>query len=303
MPPADADFHETLRARYGVVAALRAGAAATLDRAGDLGDGFAAAVWRNARDRMRYRMPGHHTVSLYLEGGEGTVRTDRPGLRGAPGRLCLLPADHESGWAIDGPLRFVHLYFGHAALAATGIRLWDVDIRENRLRDDTFYEDPRAAELMGRIAGGDWSDPAQRLVLTEAGHDLLAHLATHAVGRRETPRLKAGLGPAARRRVLDFIENALAEPLTLSDLARVTALSEYHFSRMFALSVGMPPHRYVLARRMALARRLLRESAEPQPVIAEACGFAHASHLSRVFRAVHGAPPDAWRRAVRSPAP
>lgn len=292
------DRCESLCARYGVVATLCTQSTARLERATTLGDAFAAAIWRNGRDRTGYCAPGHHTVSLYLEGGEATTRLDRPGLRGGPGRLCLLPADHASRWAIDAPMRFVHFYFDQETFAAAGVQLWGTDIRLTRLRDDTFYEEAETARLMRRIAVADWDDPSQRLALTEAAHDLLAWLATHAISRRETPRVKGGLSTRTLRRALDFIEAALHEPLTLGDLAHVAGLSEYHFARMFALSAGAPPHRYVLARRLGRARRLLRETAAPLSAIAEDCGFAHASHLSRAFRRAHGAPPDAWRRAI-----
>lgn len=102
-----------------------------------------------------------------------------------------------------------------------------------------------------------------------------------------------------RRRLMEYIDNRLAEPISLGELAAYAALSEYHFARMFRESFGMPPHQYVLARRLELARKLLRDGELPLGEIALACGFASASHFSNRFRAAVGATPGAYRAAFR----
>jgi AraC family transcriptional regulator len=88
--------------------------------------------------------------------------------------------------------------------------------------------------------------------------------------------------------LVEFIDSQLAEPISLGQLAGLCALSEYHFARMFRVSFGLPPHQYVLARRMSRARELLRCTALPLGEIALACGFASASHFTNRFRQVLG---------------
>ena len=69
------------------------------------------------------------------------------------------------------------------------------------------------------------------------------------------------------------------------------------YKRQFHSSFGVPPHRYVLARRLARACQLLRQ---PQPSLSEvalACGFASASHFSNRFRQALGATPRQYRAA------
>jgi AraC family transcriptional regulator len=100
-----------------------------------------------------------------------------------------------------------------------------------------------------------------------------------------------------RRRVLDYIEAHLAAPLSLGELAQLCNLSEFHFARMFRLSLGVPPHRYVLARRIGMARRLLRAREAPLGEIGLACGFASPSHFSSRFRQAMGDTPAAYRKA------
>lgn len=290
---------QRLAARYGVVAAL-ASSRAVLEHAVEIGDGFTLAQWRNAHDTTGYRAPGHHTLSLYLEGGEGTRRIGFPDRIGGPGRFCLLPADHESHWTLENPMRFLHFYFDSGSLAAAGAAVHDADIRETALPDDTFFHDAEAARLMAGFLKVGWNRPDAALAATQIGHDLLAHLAGRHLGRRPSPALDGGLAPHIRRRVLDFIEAALDETLTLGRLAAMAGLSEYHFARMFRASVGLPPHAYVLARRLDRARRLLAGTDRPLAEIAAACGFTHPSHLTRHFRAAFGGPPGTWRAAVRA---
>ncbi|WP_147465755.1 helix-turn-helix transcriptional regulator, partial [Pseudomonas syringae] len=76
------------------------------------------------------------------------------------------------------------------------------------------------------------------------------------------------------------------------------ALSEYHFARMFRESFGLPPHQYLLSRRIEQARQLLRSTGKPLGEIALACGFASASHFSNRFRQATGATPGEYRTAL-----
>ena len=82
----------------------------------DLGEGCAVTIWQNGFDRIRYETPQNHTFSLYLEGGTGTRRTDRGGVPGFPGAICIMPEGCGSAWEIGAPFRFVHLYLSDAGL-------------------------------------------------------------------------------------------------------------------------------------------------------------------------------------------
>ncbi|MND61187.1 HTH-type transcriptional activator RhaS [compost metagenome] len=69
---------------------------------------------------------------------------------------------------------------------------------------------------------------------------------------------------------------------------------------MFRESFGLPPHQYLLARRLAKARQLLRYGQLPLGEVALLCGFASASHFSNRFRQALGATPGAYRTALKS---
>jgi AraC family transcriptional regulator len=272
---------------------------ARLLRSAALGDGLAAAVWRNAADATRYSRPSHHTLSLYLSGGHHTWRHEAPDLRGEPGRLCVMPAGHESRWVVGGEQSFVHLYFDEAQLAPLAVRLLDREPREVQVPDLTFVADAGVAAPLHALALLDWHDPQARLQANALGHEALAALlVAHATrGHRAPPR--GGLSAPVRRRLVEWTEARLGEPLTIGEMAAVAALSEHHFARMFRTSFGIAPHAWVLWLRIERAKQLLRHSDAPLDEVARQCGLASASHLVNRFRARTGVTPGQYRQLRR----
>jgi AraC family transcriptional regulator len=263
----------------------------------ELGDGLSAALWTNHHDAQDYEAPSHHTLSCYIAGGTGTFRRDQPGQKGGPDKLCILPADHESGWVINGDIRLAHLYFSAEQFALGCVTLLDREPREMQLREQTFLEDPQQAQRFRQLLTLNWDEPAERLLTSSLAHELISHTLLSQVGARQGLRLKGGLAPHQRRQLVEFIDTQLAEPISLGQLAGLCALSEYHFARMFRTSFGLPPHQYVLARRLSRARELLRGTAFPLGEIALACGFASASHFTNRFKQVLGGTPGEYRQA------
>ena len=273
---------------------------ARLHALAQLSDGLALARWSNAHDARDYLAPSHHTLSCYLSGGTGTFRRERPGDKGAPDRLCIMPAEHESAWIINGQIQLAHLYIEPERFALGVVALLDREPRSLQLEEATFLEDIEQATRFRQLCQLDWQEPGERLLASSLAHELLDHALLTQVGLRQGLRLKGGLAPASRRHLREHIEQHLAEPLPLSELAGLCALSEYHFARMFQTSFGLPPHRYVLARRLARACHLLRHSQLPLGEVALACGFASASHFSNRFRQALGATPGQYRNALAS---
>ena len=97
------------------------------------------------------------------------------------------------------------------------------------------------------------------------------------------------------RRVCDFIEDNLNGPLPLLELSAVVHVSPYHFARLFKQSTGVPPHRFVLGRRIARASALLRESQLPVGEVGRLVGFRTPSYFPTAFRRMTGTTPSAYR--------
>jgi AraC family transcriptional regulator len=95
--------------------------------------------------------------------------------------------------------------------------------------------------------------------------------------------------------VLAYIDAHLAENIGLQDMATVAGLGQHHFSTMFRQSTGISPYRYVIERRIDLAKRQLRQQDTAIIDIALACGFADQSHLTKHFRRSVGITPRTFR--------
>ncbi|MCO6688643.1 MULTISPECIES: helix-turn-helix transcriptional regulator [Pseudomonas] len=279
--------------------AMHASPHARLELSAHLGDGLAAALWSNRDDARDYQAPSHHTLSCYIADGTGTFRRQRPGDKGAPDKLCVMPAGQESNWVVNGAIRLAHLYVSETQFALGCVRLLDREPRELQLREATFLDDPQQAKRFRQLITLDWDEPGERLLASSLAHEIVDHALLNQVGLRQGLRLKGGLAPSLRRQLVDYIEAHLDQPITLGELALRCNLSEYHFARMFRASFGLPPHQYLLARRLHRACQLLRLGVMPLGEIALLCGFASASHFSNRFRQAVGATPGEYRTAIR----
>ena len=272
---------------------------ARLEHSAQLGEGMAAALWSNRDDARDYDAPSHHTLSCYIADGTGTHRRERPDHKGAPDKLCVIPAGSPSNWVINGSIRLAHLYISEEQFALGCVTLLDREPREVQLREATFLDDPRQALRFRQLIGLNWDEPGERLLTSSLAHEILSHALLSEVGLREGLRLKGGLAAHQRRQLADYIDSHLDQSIGLGELAGLCNLSEYHFARMFRASFGLPPHQYLLARRLAKARQLLVGGDLPLGEVALACGFASASHFSNRFRQALGATPGAYRLALR----
>jgi AraC-like DNA-binding protein len=100
--------------------------------------------------------------------------------------------------------------------------------------------------------------------------------------------------PGVARRVRARLDDD--EP-TLEALARELGTHPSHLVRAFRREYGLPPHRYVVGRRLDRARRLLLDGM-PIAEVAVAAGFHDQPHLTRHFRALLGTTPGAFRSAA-----
>lgn len=111
--------------------------------------------------------------------------------------------------------------------------------------------------------------------------------------------------PALLRRLLrakDRIDAASHEAWPVGRLAEVSGVSEAHFARSFRQAFGIPPHRYLLTRRIEQASTLLRDTDLPVTEIAFATGWESLGTFGRTFHDVTGKSPSALRREARATA-
>ena len=109
--------------------------------------------------------------------------------------------------------------------------------------------------------------------------------------------------PDLLRRLLrakDRMDAASHEEWPVQRLAEVSHVSEAHFARSFKEAFGVPPHRYLLTRRIEKATTLLRDSELPITDIAFQTGWKSLGTFGRIFRDITGEAPGAMRRRIRA---
>lgn len=211
--------------------------------------------------------------------------------------LTTSPVPYEMRWQVTSPEPFVvmHVYLGLALLERAIAEAGGGAIQ---LREVSGGRDEGLSALLEQI----------RVELTRRGETsallvqgvaqcLAVHLARHYVdagaedmsGRNALPAFKL-------KRVIQLMEQHLAAPFNLGDLARAISLSEYHFSRLFKRATGRSPSQYFIQLRMARARRLLIETERSIIDIGLDVGYGSASHFSQVFRREVGVAPSHYRK-------
>src|SRR5512138_2378676 len=106
-------------------------------------------------------------------------------------------------------------------------------------------------------------------------------------------------GGLARWQVELAMSLLLNEPGACHSLKQIAAhcgLSRSYFEKAFKVSLGVPPHRWLVRQRIQQAGERLEQTNDSVSSIASSCGFTDQSHLTRVFGAIVGSSPAAWRR-------
>ena len=109
--------------------------------------------------------------------------------------------------------------------------------------------------------------------------------------------------PALLRRLLrakDRMDAASHEAWPVKRLAEVSGVSEAHFARSFRQAFGIPPHRYLLTRRIERAAALLRDTDAPVIDIALQTGWRSIRTFGRIFRDITGESPGECRLRARN---
>jgi len=253
------------------------------------------------RVQIRFRAPMHLLV-IYEQGVRRAGESQLEGLpsstlRDFTRKLTFVPAGHDFRETIEPRTlaRLVYFYFdatdphfeskwraGEAAFAPRlffeDTTLWDTALKLKRLIQEPTAEDPHYLEAVGAVL-------VHELVRLNRG------------GARAEPLARGGLAAWQKRVVTAYIEEHLAEPISLATLAQLVHLSPYHFCRTFKQSFGMPPHRYHTSRRIERAKAMLVKPAFSVTDIGLTVGFSETSSFTAAFRKATGLTPTAYHRS------
>lgn len=107
----------------------------------------------------------------------------------------------------------------------------------------------------------------------------------------------------AVRRAIENMRDNLGEPLCIDDLARAAVYSKFHFSRVFARITGLSPGHFLMAIRMAEAKRLLACTALTITEISHRVGYSSVGSFSTRFSMSVGTSPSMYRQFGRASRP
>ncbi len=218
-----------------------------------------------------------------------------------PGETIIYDIKRQPTFHLNSPFHSVHFYFPKAALDALADEADAPRIEGLRYAPAVSHDDRvmrGLAEALLPVFRN--AQPPSRLfmdhLMLAAGH----HVASEYGGMKPVKLpFSGGLSRQQERLARDMIRENLGNDLPLSVLASACGLSISQFSKAFRRTVGVPPHRWLVAQRIARAKSLLRDSPMPLADIAVESGFADQSHFTRVFTASNGLSPGAWRHSVR----
>jgi AraC family transcriptional regulator len=211
-----------------------------------------------------------------------------------PGSLLVIPAGTPSRWEWRGACDSSQVQLEPQLL--TRVAAEALDLNPDRVElppvHDLSYPPLRAtmqaleAEL---TAGG----PGGRLLAESLGNVLAVQLLRHFIAPTKAGPPADGVLPKGKlRAVMEYIHEHLDAELSLDHLAAVAHMSPYHFARLFRNSTGLPPHQFVIARRVERAKELLRERDRPPLAeVATEVGFSDQSHFTRHFKRLVGVTP------------
>jgi AraC family transcriptional regulator len=258
-------------------------------------------VHDNRRGRIDYRYcSSRHLLVVHERGARHDGCTLIEGLpkstlQDCSGKLVFVPAGHKyHDWHEPRTLsRVVFFYFNPIQLAISPL-----GYSRMSLSPRIFFEDnavmQTALKLATLIEGVD-SDHRQYL---EALGVVLSHelVRINKATQRAELRPSGGLAAWQRRKAVAYIEEHLAEPISLEALARLVGLSACYFCRAFRQSLGMPPQRYQLSQRIERAKTLLAKRAASVTDISLTVGYNDTSSFCTAFRRATGLTPSAYRR-------
>jgi AraC family transcriptional regulator len=216
-----------------------------------------------------------------------------------PGTINLSPANFYARWEADGSSQAIVVFIQNELLSRVILENWSVDPRSIEIVPQFLVRDPVIESVVTQLAVEARTGSPSGLLYAESACEFLTY---HLVKRHSTlpkaPGQSTGGLPSYRLRVVkNYIEESLGNPITLRELASLACVSVRHFERAFRQSLGVPPHRYVLERRVSAARDLLLTQPNLSvEAIARQLGFSSSSHLSAAFSRRTGCSPAAFRR-------
>jgi AraC family transcriptional regulator len=248
-------------------------------------------VWLfNPQETAQIVIPGEGADAMLCK-----VRTDGTdtGTKISGRTVSIFPrgSNYKVMWKKEAPATF----FSLGDSLCTRIRN-DLALRENELSPQLAVIDPIIWHLGREVRRTLISRIPSTAYLDSIAVVLCQHTLGTYIEQEEVSRSIGALPMYKLRRVVEFIEENLCQNITFRDIAEHVHVSPFHFARVFKLTTGKTPRRFVTERRIHIAKKRLAETDEPIANVAYELGFRSQSHFTSVFSKYVGVTPKAYRR-------
>jgi AraC family transcriptional regulator len=247
----------------------------------------------------------HHALVLVTRPPEALDLLYEGVKRHAPlpaGSISVVPAGSPSLWRWGGRKDSLHVYLEPGLVERVAAETFGLDPARLTVPPLDGLDLPHLRAAMAAVdaelaAGG----AGGRLAAESLANVLAVQLIRHVLAPARTERGPAGALPPGRlRAVVEYVEEHLDAGPRLEQLAAVARLSPYHFARQFKAATGLPPHEYIISRRVERARQLLQGRGDLSLAeVAAQAGFTDQSQFSRHFKRLVGVTPRQFRMSAR----
>ncbi|QEH39006.1 Multiple antibiotic resistance protein MarA [Aquisphaera giovannonii] len=246
----------------------------------------------------------HHGFTLFIRPPERfALRFDGVTRHRPPpaGSIILVPAGIPVQARSSGFNDVLHVFLEPGVVERAAAEAFGLDPARMRIPPLDGLQDPRFRAIMLAVrdeltaeGGGD------RLAVESLGNLLAVHLLRQVVAPRRPERGPDGAMPRGRlRAVVEYIEDHLEAGTSLERMAAAARLSPYHFARQFKAATGLPPHQFVILRRVERAKQLLHAGDLSLSEVAAQAGFSSQSALGHHFKRLVGVTPRQFRLSAR----
>lgn len=224
-------------------------------------------------------------IELRINGQSCNYRT-------APGLITLVAPGSEISFRPDAAFRFYMLH-----LPSNGIALDRLAARNDEADKLLQFSHDNNLRQMMSIMLSELMSPSRSC--PQFVHSLSDTITLYLRDRLQRGVPVRSQPPCASQMMLEvdkLISEEIGAGSTVKDIAEAAGLSKNRFSALVKSMTGLPPHKYIVEKRISMAELLLRNSFLPLSEIALQTGFANQSHFTESFHKSRGVTPLRYRK-------
>ena len=248
-----------------------------------------------------FALPGYNVqrafhnsyLLLFSIKGAGRLTTAQNEYTLSPGEAAVIDCHKPHSYAnLSGDWEFLWLHFS-GPLAESYAESLKAIAPEKCTVDDERHFQATFLDVINALNAG---DTYNLLKINRLMSELFFCLFADASG----PSSVSGTD-ALIRHATEYIDKNYASDINVKALSKRFGLSEYHFIRTFKRIAGVPPHTYLINRRIAEAKRMLALSSDTVAEIAAKCGFSDSAAFIAGFKNRTGTTPMRYRKDFNKP--